>query len=291
MRRPPLPAIPPYPHRALTTPLCPAARIGVCLRHRIPRRHPPRVVLRAPPPPPPRTLARGALTRGHRLPAQLNNDRRYVVVPAVALLTGALTYSTTMLRLPDREVLNSLFSAGPVHLGAKDAPEMTDPAIALVLYFVSCPHTPCSSSPPLRSPCAVLTRAHTHRSLSLPHSQCVKFFLTTLSVTLPISSGLFTPVFVVGAALGRLYGEGLTFLFDGVQPGGAVQTPAPQQRCLRLRSHPHPCGPTRQPTPWSPPPPSPPAPRTRCPPRSSCSSSPDSCTTCCPSCSESSSPT
>lgn len=72
-------------------------------------------------------------------PVQLNNDRRFVIVPIVALLTGALTFSTALLRLPDREVLNSLFSAGPVHVGGKDTPELTSPAWALLFYIVRSP--------------------------------------------------------------------------------------------------------------------------------------------------------
>ena len=47
-----------------------------------------------------------------------------------------------------------------------------------------------------------------------------KLVATTLCVSLPIPVGLFAPVFVAGAAIGRLYGEVLVFISAG--GGGAA---------------------------------------------------------------------
>jgi len=49
----------------------------------------------------------------------------------------------------------------------------------------------------------------------------VKFFLTVISITLPLPSGVYTPVFTIGAALGRLLGELLesSNLSGGLPPG------------------------------------------------------------------------
>ena len=41
---------------------------------------------------------------------------------------------------------------------------------------------------------------------------CAKFVLTALCCSLPLPSGLFTPVFTVGALSGRLFGQGVTAL-------------------------------------------------------------------------------
>ena len=42
----------------------------------------------------------------------------------------------------------------------------------------------------------------------------LKFFLTILAVSCPIPSGVFTPTFVLGAAIGRLYGLMVGYFFD-----------------------------------------------------------------------------
>ena len=62
-----------------------------------------------------------------------------------------------------------------------------------------------------------------HHSLSLSLSQ---FFFTAIAVSLPIPSGVFFPVFVLGAAVGRLIGEIMATMFPHgvngsiVSPGG-----------------------------------------------------------------------
>ena len=48
----------------------------------------------------------------------------------------------------------------------------------------------------------------------------VQFFLSILASTLPVPSGIFMPVFVLGAAFGRLVGEGVFTLYpDGYLSG------------------------------------------------------------------------
>lgn len=51
----------------------------------------------------------------------------------------------------------------------------------------------------------------------------ITFFTTTLAATLPVPSGLFIPVFKMGAAFGRLVGECMATWFpDGISIGGSV---------------------------------------------------------------------
>ena len=53
-----------------------------------------------------------------------------------------------------------------------------------------------------------------------------KFFITILSVTLPLPVGLFTPVFLIGGTFGRLYGETLLYLGPVFSPHVAASTAA-----------------------------------------------------------------
>uniref|UniRef100_A0A9J7ZG78 Chloride channel 2c n=1 Tax=Cyprinus carpio carpio TaxID=630221 RepID=A0A9J7ZG78_CYPCA len=51
----------------------------------------------------------------------------------------------------------------------------------------------------------------------------MKFWMSALSITLPIPCGSFVPIFVIGAAFGRLVGEGLATLFpDGFNVDGHI---------------------------------------------------------------------
>uniref|UniRef100_A0A8C1WPH7 Chloride channel 2c n=1 Tax=Cyprinus carpio TaxID=7962 RepID=A0A8C1WPH7_CYPCA len=51
----------------------------------------------------------------------------------------------------------------------------------------------------------------------------MKFWMSAISITLPIPCGSFVPIFVIGAAFGRLVGEGLATLFpDGFNMDGHV---------------------------------------------------------------------
>lgn len=54
----------------------------------------------------------------------------------------------------------------------------------------------------------------------------LQFIFTAIAVSLPIPSGVFFPVFVIGAAIGRLVGETMATMFPHglngsiVSPGG-----------------------------------------------------------------------
>ncbi|XP_077868666.1 chloride channel protein 2-like [Saccoglossus kowalevskii] len=51
----------------------------------------------------------------------------------------------------------------------------------------------------------------------------MKFWMTAVAVTLPVPAGVFMPVFIIGAAFGRLVGECMAAWFpDGVRSGDAV---------------------------------------------------------------------
>ena len=61
--------------------------------------------------------------------------------------------------------------------------------------------------------------------ISLFHSEIhiFQFFLAILASTLPVPSGIFMPVFVLGAAFGRLVGEGVFTLYpDGYESGDVM---------------------------------------------------------------------
>lgn len=47
----------------------------------------------------------------------------------------------------------------------------------------------------------------------------VKFLVVPLAASLPIPAGVFVPVFVLGAAIGRLFGEVMIFIFPSDSPG------------------------------------------------------------------------
>lgn len=56
---------------------------------------------------------------------------------------------------------------------------------------------------------------------SLTYLTVAKFFLTLVSITLPVPCGLYTPIFCAGAAFGRLFGEVMRlWLGETLLPGG-----------------------------------------------------------------------
>ncbi|XP_065431190.1 chloride channel protein ClC-Kb isoform X4 [Chrysemys picta bellii] len=56
----------------------------------------------------------------------------------------------------------------------------------------------------------------------------MKFWMLTLATTMPLPAGYFMPLFVYGAAIGRLVGEVVAFLFpQGIQSDGIVNTITP----------------------------------------------------------------
>lgn len=67
------------------------------------------------------------------------------------------------------------------------------------------------------------TTKHTGIFINLVVFIVITFFTTTLAATLPVPSGLFIPVFKMGAAFGRLVGECMATWFpDGISIGGSV---------------------------------------------------------------------
>lgn len=57
-------------------------------------------------------------------------------------------------------------------------------------------------------------------ALNLFAYTCVRFFSTAISATVMVPSGIVTPVFAVGAAIGRLFGEIVAFIGGGTQLAG-----------------------------------------------------------------------
>uniref|UniRef100_K7FZK8 Chloride channel protein n=1 Tax=Pelodiscus sinensis TaxID=13735 RepID=K7FZK8_PELSI len=56
----------------------------------------------------------------------------------------------------------------------------------------------------------------------------MKFWMLILATTMPMPAGYFMPIFVYGAAIGRLVGEGVALLFPhGIQSDGSVNTITP----------------------------------------------------------------
>ena len=56
--------------------------------------------------------------------------------------------------------------------------------------------------------------------VNLPAFFIMKFILTGISITLPISCGLYTPIFALGAVLGRFIGELICLASPGTSPAG-----------------------------------------------------------------------
>ena len=53
-------------------------------------------------------------------------------------------------------------------------------------------------------------------SVNLIAYSVLKFLLTILAISCPIPSGVFTPTFVLGAAIGRMYGIFISWLFPSL---------------------------------------------------------------------------
>ena len=52
----------------------------------------------------------------------------------------------------------------------------------------------------------------------------IRFLLTAICVSLPIPAGIYTPLFTLGAALGRIFGEMMLAMYpsSGIVPGRLV---------------------------------------------------------------------
>jgi len=121
---------------------------------------------------------------------------RYTLPIVVIFITATLTFPEVIgdfMALSNRKVVNDMFGTLPLSACEVMTPNGTDT-------------TQCKN-----------LNAKDWDSVnifwSLVALGTVKFFLTVVSVTLPIPCGLFTPVFCAGAALGRLYGESLHAMF------------------------------------------------------------------------------
>ncbi|KXJ06247.1 chloride channel protein 2, partial [Exaiptasia diaphana] len=70
--------------------------------------------------------------------------------------------------------------------------------------------------------------ANTNIYISLVIFIVLKFLMTAVAVALPLPAGVFFPVFVIGAAFGRLVGEAMATWFpDGIRDGDIVSLVVP----------------------------------------------------------------
>jgi chloride channel 2 len=114
------------------------------------------------------------------------HTRRYIILAAVAAGVSSLTYATAYLRQSDKQIISDLFS---------DERSSPDGVEDMALW---------------RSPGIVF---------SLIIFIGIKFFVTVTSISLPIACGLFIPLFVLGGAIGRLFGQLLALAVPSVVPG------------------------------------------------------------------------
>ena len=110
--------------------------------------------------------------------------RRVVHVLSVAVATALLTFPMHVTRLSDRRLINELFR------------DTTLNHEAFTQIFDS-----------------------SHRTLFF--YTCIKFFVSVLPCGSPLSIGVFGPLFTIGAAVGRLYGETLVRLWNPTQSPAA----------------------------------------------------------------------
>lgn len=121
-----------------------------------------------------------------RRPALSTPARRYATIAAAAFAVASLTYLTRYTRKGDMVALNDLLSDG------------SDPSASLGDWS--------SENPGSRIGALIAYLA-------------VKFTATVISINLPISCGLFSPLLVIGACTGRLVGELLRLVAPSVAPG------------------------------------------------------------------------
>jgi chloride channel 2 len=110
----------------------------------------------------------------------------YLQVAAVALVTMMISFPVKFLNLTDIEAVNELFQRKPL---ADDTEHS---------YW---------DSPSIY--------------LNLPIFFVLKFIFTGVAISLPISCGLYTPTFAIGAVVGRWYGEIMVALFPSMASPGA----------------------------------------------------------------------
>ncbi|KAF0683796.1 Aste57867_24180 [Aphanomyces stellatus] len=114
---------------------------------------------------------------------QFRLQHRFGHVVAACAVSGLLAFPLHILRLPDRDVINEAFRDVPLaHLDVIAQSSFASPHLYLLVYLV------------------------------------LKFALTILPCGLPMSCGIFTPLFTLGAVVGRLYGEVLVVFSPAVAP-------------------------------------------------------------------------
>eukprot|EP01112_Ceratiomyxa_fruticulosa_P019843 TRINITY_DN6591_c0_g1_i1.p1 TRINITY_DN6591_c0_g1~~TRINITY_DN6591_c0_g1_i1.p1 ORF type:complete len:753 (+),score=140.20 TRINITY_DN6591_c0_g1_i1:1985-4243(+) len=114
----------------------------------------------------------------------------------VALVTGIISFPLYYLRLDHAAACNSLFTNNDIEQWYiqmyPDAPE----------------YTPQFVEPRVSGAILIATMIYT----------AVKLCLTVLSITLPIPYGIYIPLFAIGAAFGRGFGEGMLLLSNWFDP-------------------------------------------------------------------------
>jgi chloride channel 2 len=119
----------------------------------------------------------------------------FVYAAFVALTFALIEFPVgSFMRLSQREIIDDMFSEGnltatdddPTHLYANFQSQWTSPSLALnLLWYIG-----------------------------------VRFVETAISATVMVPSGIVTPVFAIGAAFGRLFGEMIVFLGGGNELAG-----------------------------------------------------------------------
>ncbi|KAJ0396946.1 hypothetical protein ATCC90586_008880 [Pythium insidiosum] len=106
--------------------------------------------------------------------------RRVIHILTICIATGVITYPLRIMRLSDRAFVNEVFRDQPLSL-----PQWTQitqwPRVTLFIYI------------------------------------CLKFITSILPCGSPLSIGVFGPLFTIGAAVGRLYGETLMKYWNPTQ--------------------------------------------------------------------------
>ncbi|KAA0155721.1 hypothetical protein FNF29_01636 [Cafeteria roenbergensis] len=147
---------------------------------------------------------------------------RYALACVVALAVSAASSSAPALGLSDRNAINSLFQDKDGYTAADDPalraapPGQPAPGLAPPGNSSLTPASDASAGPlaPVWGEGAALV-------FTLLAFVATRAVLIPVSIALPIPSGLFTPIFAMGAALGRLAGELLLLMAPGanIEPG------------------------------------------------------------------------
>jgi H+/Cl- antiporter ClcA len=107
-------------------------------------------------------------------------SNRWIFWLSIGLIAALTSFPIDFLRLPERTILQEMFSQDP--LQTKDKAHWNQPNIIFNLAIFA----------------------------------AIKFSLTALSLSCPIPAGVFTPTFVLGAVFGRLYGYLLKQIFGDI---------------------------------------------------------------------------